>query len=93
MRVLRRAFPSATLAPADELLSELRSIKTPAEIEHIHDACRIAADAFARGVQVLGPGVSEAEAAAAFRIRFELLPFRSSRSQALRWVHVLHVGT
>jgi Xaa-Pro aminopeptidase len=69
VRVLRRAFPSATLAPADELLSELRSIKTPAEIEHIHDACRIAADAFARGVQVLGPGVSEAEAAAAFRIR------------------------
>jgi len=67
-RILRRAFPSATLAPADELLAELRSVKTPAEIEHIHHACRIAADAFAKGVQVLRPEVSEAEAAAAFRV-------------------------
>src|SRR5579884_2721268 len=29
VRLLRRVFPSATLAPADELLLELRSIKTP----------------------------------------------------------------
>jgi Xaa-Pro aminopeptidase len=68
VRILRRAFPSATLAPADELLAELRTIKTPAEIEHVHRACRIAAHAFAKGVQALGPGISEAEAAAAFRV-------------------------
>jgi Xaa-Pro aminopeptidase len=67
-RILRRAFPSATLAPADELLAEMRTIKTPAEIAHIRTACKIAEQAFAQGVRVLRPGITEAEAAAAFRI-------------------------
>jgi Xaa-Pro aminopeptidase len=67
-RILRRAFPAATLAPADELLAEMRTIKTPAEIAHIRTACSIAEAAFAKGVQVLRPGITEAEAAAAFRI-------------------------
>jgi len=67
-RILRRAFPSATFAPADELLAEMRSVKTPAEIAHIRTACRIAGQAFAKGVQVLRPGITEAEAAAAFRV-------------------------
>src|ERR1051325_6492542 len=69
-RILRRAFPGATLAPADELLAEMRAIKTPAEIEHIRTACRIAEQAFARGAQVLGSGIAESEAAAAFRVGF-----------------------
>ena len=38
-RLLRRAFPSATLAPADELLAQMRTIKTVAEIQHIRTAC------------------------------------------------------
>ena len=66
-RLLRRAFPSATLAPADELLAEMRSVKTPAEIEHIRTACRIAEQAFDKGVQLLRPGITEMEVAAAFR--------------------------
>jgi Xaa-Pro aminopeptidase len=67
-RLLRRAFPSATLAPADELLAEMRTVKTPAETEHIRTACRIAEQAFDKGVQLLRPGITEVEAAAAFRI-------------------------
>jgi Xaa-Pro aminopeptidase len=70
VRLLRRAFPSATLAPADELLKELRAIKTPAEIEHICRACRIAAGAFVRGASMLRAGITEADAAAALRLGF-----------------------
>ncbi|MGI9071095.1 MAG: M24 family metallopeptidase [Bryobacteraceae bacterium] len=68
VRLLRKAFPSATLAPADELLAEMRTIKTPAEIEHIRTACRIAEQAFQKGARLLGAEMTEAEAAAACRI-------------------------
>jgi Xaa-Pro aminopeptidase len=68
VRLLRRAFPAATLAPADELLAEMRTIKTPEETEHIRTACRIAEQAFQNGVQALRAGRTEAEVAAAFRV-------------------------
>jgi Xaa-Pro aminopeptidase len=68
VRLLRRTFPSATLAPADELLAEMRTIKTPAELEHIRRACQIAAQAFQKGSRLLEAGMTEAEAAAACRI-------------------------
>ena len=68
VRLLRRAFPAATLAPADELLAEMRTVKTPAETEHIRTACRIAEQAFNNGVRLLRPGMLEVEAAAAFRL-------------------------
>jgi Xaa-Pro aminopeptidase len=68
VRLLRRAFPSATLAPADELLAEMRTIKTPAELEHISRACQIAEQAFQKGSRLLQTGMTEAEAAAACRI-------------------------
>lgn len=67
-RLLRRVFPSATLAPADELLAQMRSIKTPAEIEHIRIACRIAGQAFLQGSRLLRAGLTEAETAASFRL-------------------------
>ena len=68
VRLLRKAFPSATLAPADELLSEMRTIKTPAETEHIRTACRIAAQVFQKGARLLRAGMTEAEGAAACRM-------------------------
>lgn len=71
--VLRRALPDAELVPADELLAELRVVKTPAEIEAIRRigeaAQRIAAEA-CRSVDAgdterdLGNAISEAFAAA-----------------------------
>jgi Xaa-Pro aminopeptidase len=67
-RIMRRSFPSATLAPADELLAAMRAVKTAAEIEHIRTACHIAETAFVQGAAQLRPGATEAEIAAVFRI-------------------------
>ena len=67
-RILRRAFPSATLAPADELLAQMRSIKTTAEIQHIRTACMIAERAFLHGSDQVRVGSTEAHIAAAFRV-------------------------
>src|SRR5947209_3686143 len=66
-RMLRRVFPSATLVAADELLAQMRAIKTVAEIEHIRTACQIAEGAFLTGARLLRAGLNEAEAAATFR--------------------------
>ncbi|MGI8992093.1 MAG: M24 family metallopeptidase [Bryobacteraceae bacterium] len=67
-RLLRRAFPSATLAPADELLAQLRTVKTYAETQHIQIACRLAEHAFLSGARLLRAGLTEASAAASFRM-------------------------
>jgi Xaa-Pro aminopeptidase/Xaa-Pro dipeptidase len=67
-RVLRRAFPSATLAPADELLAQMRAVKTVAEIQHIRTACMVAEQAFLHGSRQLRIGLTEAQIAAAFRV-------------------------
>jgi Xaa-Pro dipeptidase len=67
-RLLRRAFPSAALAPADELLAEMRAIKSIAEIQHIRTACVVAKQAFVYGSRQLRPGLTEAQIAAAFRV-------------------------
>lgn len=67
-RVLRRAFPSATLAPADELLAQMRAIKTVAEIQHIRTACTVAEQAFLHGSRQLRTGLTETQIAAAFRV-------------------------
>jgi Xaa-Pro dipeptidase len=67
-RIIRRCFPAATLAPADEMLAELRTTKTPGEIAHIRQACRIAEQGFLQGSRVLRAGLNEAQTAAAFRV-------------------------
>src|SRR5436190_10991885 len=63
-RLLRRAFPSATLAPADELLAQMRAVKTVAEIQHIRTACALAEQAFLYGSHQLRTGLTEAQIAA-----------------------------
>ncbi|MES1260099.1 MAG: Xaa-Pro peptidase family protein [Acidobacteriota bacterium] len=68
VRLLQRAFPAATLAPGDELLADLRMLKTAAETEHIRNACHIAERGFRGGAAVLGTGLTEAQTAAAFRL-------------------------
>lgn len=67
-RLLRRAFPSATLAPADELLAQMRAVKTVAEVQHIRTACALAEQAFLYGSRQLRAGLTEAQIAAAFRV-------------------------
>lgn len=64
--LLRLAAPSATLAPADELLMGLRTVKTPYEVSRIRTACQIAAQAFREGRRQLCPGLRETEVAVRF---------------------------
>lgn len=68
VRLMRRAFPAAALAPADELLAQMRSIKTTSEIEHIRRACDIAANAFQHGASLLSSGLTEIQAGAKLRL-------------------------
>ena len=66
-RILRRNFPTATLAPADELLAQMRSVKTSPEIGHIRIACNIARQVFHQASGNLRDDVTEAQTAGAFR--------------------------
>lgn len=66
--LLKNAFPSAALVPADALLARQRSVKTPYEVERIRAACRVAALAFDEGrLRLGGSGAKETEAADLFR--------------------------
>ena len=60
-------LPQARLASADDLLAELRSIKSDLEIQRIADACDIAARAFQSGISAVKVGACEAEVTFAFR--------------------------
>jgi Xaa-Pro aminopeptidase len=67
VEMLKTAFEHPTLINADALLVELRSRKTPQEIERIRLACRLAAGAFEEGRKRLRVGMKESEAASLFR--------------------------
>ncbi|MGH7872219.1 MAG: M24 family metallopeptidase [Candidatus Binatia bacterium] len=65
--ILRQAFPSVSLVPADAMLARLRAVKTSHEVHAIRTACRIAERAFRQGANQLRTGLREPEAAALFR--------------------------
>ena len=67
LALLGDCLPEATLNSADDLLQQLRLVKTPIEISHIRDACRIAATAFTDGVGHIRAGETETETAAHFQ--------------------------
>jgi Xaa-Pro aminopeptidase len=66
-RLLHEAMEPAALVQADDLLADLRGRKTPAEVEGIRQACRIAGQAFLEGASRLTAGLKETEAANFFR--------------------------
>jgi Xaa-Pro aminopeptidase len=66
LELLTDAFKSGSLAPADELLARLKSVKTPIELDRIRRACRIADCAYELGARQLRPGLKESEAAMLF---------------------------
>lgn len=70
--MLGRAVPRARLGSADPLLSHLKAVKTPQEVEHIREACRVAAMAFQQGSNGFCAGMSEFEAAALIRTGFSV---------------------
>jgi Xaa-Pro dipeptidase len=66
--LLGSVFPGSSLVCADELLSDLRTIKTAGETEHIRTACGIAERAYKEGASRMRTGLTEMETAALFRI-------------------------
>jgi Xaa-Pro dipeptidase len=67
LRRLLNDSGAVALVPADELLAELRSNATPAELQRIRIACELARQAFEVGAQLVRPGQRETEVAAGFR--------------------------
>jgi Xaa-Pro aminopeptidase len=65
--LLEESLPRATLFDAGALLHDLRQIHTPTEIARLRTSGRTAAEAFHRGAAAMSTGVTEAQAAAAFR--------------------------
>lgn len=66
LELLSRAMPGAEAAGADAMLARLKSVKTPREIGQIRTACRIAKEAFVRGIEHVRDGLTEIEGAARF---------------------------
>jgi Xaa-Pro aminopeptidase len=67
--LLTEAVPRAALTMADGLLTRLRSVKTPTEIDRIRAACRVAESTFRAGAATeLRPVKTEVEAAARFAV-------------------------
>jgi Xaa-Pro aminopeptidase len=67
--LLKSIVPHAKLAPATELLSNLRKTLTAREIASVKRSCAIAAEAFDEGRRHLLSGITETEAANEFRLR------------------------
>lgn len=60
---LQRALPGAELTEATSLVNELRRVKSPAELEALTHACRIAEEAMVATTPRVAPGVSTVELA------------------------------
>ena len=56
-------FARADLVPTDGLVEDLRRVKDPGEVERMTEAARIADDALAAVIPLLGQGVTEREVA------------------------------
>jgi len=61
--ILRELLPDSTLIPIEEWIEALKSIKTPAELEKIRQACAIAKNAYELAAPQLRAGMRETEAA------------------------------
>lgn len=66
-RMLQEAVPGAKLVGAGELLSRLKSVLTPAELERVRLACQLASHAFRDGAKGLRSGMREPEVANEFQ--------------------------
>lgn len=67
---LQEAIPAAVLQPADVLITELASVKTPYEVNKIRHACDIAGAAYGAGARQLCVGIKETAASSLFRRHF-----------------------
>jgi len=63
-RHLRAGVPGASFVDADLLVNWVRTVKSPAEIDVMRDAGRLALTGMRTAVEVIAPGVRECDAAA-----------------------------
>lgn len=70
---LAAALPDATLVPIDELIEELRMLKTPGEIEKLRRAGRIAEQTAWEGLSTWWPGMTELDLARVLTDKFAAL--------------------
>jgi ectoine utilization protein EutD len=62
---LRASLPEATFVDAHELVNWVRAVKSPAELERMRTAARIAERVMAAGIEAVQPGVRQCDAVAA----------------------------
>ncbi len=62
--LLKRELPGAQFVDADALLNDIRMLKSPLEIQQIHELWDVAKQAMARFVEVVEPGRTQRELAA-----------------------------
>lgn len=65
--LLSEAMHSCAIIPAGKLLTELRTVLSPTEIGRVRVTCRIAGEAFSRGIEGVRAGRRETEVAEGFR--------------------------
>lgn len=63
-RLLQRALPNASFVDATNLVTWLRTIKSPREIAYMREAARIADKAVQTAIDAIAPGVRECDVAA-----------------------------
>jgi Xaa-Pro aminopeptidase len=66
VKILKSKFPGLTVYDCSPYLQELRTIKSPAEIQLLREAARIAVQAHLEVMKATRPGVKEQELAALF---------------------------
>ncbi len=72
--LLSELLPHAVLKPCDDLLEELKAVKTKRELGLLSHACAVAAAGFAAASDAMGPGTSEVDVAAAAQAAFDKTP-------------------
>ncbi len=68
LQALRDGMPGIGWQDATQVMRTLRQVKSPAEIDKIAEACRIACDAFDRLPEIAGAGMTELEVFRSFKI-------------------------
>ena len=61
---LRNALPNVTFVSADALVDRIRAAKSPLEVRQVREVCALSAAAMERFVEVIGPDLTQREAAA-----------------------------
>jgi Xaa-Pro dipeptidase len=79
--MIAELVPAAKLVPAENWIRDLKSVKTPHELEKIRQACRIARSAYQLAAPQIRAGMNEQEVAELFRAPLSETEFFSSSIQ------------